>query len=82
MHILERHHPEFWNGTAKKNQTFFDKKIMIDDLVSIVQSVMKQNRATLIDRGTTSSYQISGTLNGIEYIVGLNNGRVGQLYSK
>lgn len=43
---------------------------------------MKQNRDTLINRGTTGSYQISGTVNGIEYVVGLNKGRIGQLYSK
>lgn len=81
-HILERHHPEYWNGTVKKSQTFLDKNLSVDDLENIIQSVMKQNRDTLINRGTTGSYQISGTVNGIEYVVGLNKGRIGQLYSK
>ncbi|ENH98123.1 transposase [Gracilibacillus halophilus YIM-C55.5] len=81
-HILERHHPEYWNGTVKKSQTFLDKNLSVDDVANITQSVMKQNRATLINRGTTSSYQISGTVNGIEYVVGLNKGKIGQLYSK
>ena len=26
-HILERHHPEYWNGTIKNTQTFLDKSI-------------------------------------------------------
>lgn len=81
-HILERHHPEYWNGTVKKKQTFLDKNLSVNDVVNIVQDVMEQNRATLINRGTISSYQISGTVNGIEYVVGLNNGRIGQLYPK
>lgn len=81
-HILERHHPEYWNGTVKKSQTFLDKNLSVDDVANIIQSVMKQNRDTLINRGTTGSYQISGTVNGIEYVVGLNKGRIGQLYSK
>jgi hypothetical protein len=81
-HILERHHPEYWNGTVKKSQTFLDKNLSVDDVANITQSVMKQNRGTLINRGTTGSYQISGTVNGVEYVVGLNKGRIGQLYSK
>lgn len=27
-HILERHHPGYWNGTVKKSQTFLNKKLI------------------------------------------------------
>lgn len=81
-HIFKRHHLEYWNGTVRKKQTFLDKDLSVDDVANITQNIMKQNRATLINRGTTSSYQIYGTVNGIEYVVGLNKGRIGQLYSK
>ena len=33
------------------------------------------------DNGTTPS-QISGTVNGVDYVLGLKNGRIGQLYPK
>ncbi|GGB48336.1 putative ribonuclease YokI [Lentibacillus populi] len=81
-HILERHHLEYWNGTIKKSQSFLDKNLSVDDVANIVESIMQQNRTTLMNHGTTSSYQIFGTVNGIEYVVGLNKGRIGQLYSK
>ncbi|WP_017551812.1 LXG domain-containing protein [Heyndrickxia coagulans] len=81
-HILERHHPKYWNGSIKKSQTFLHKNLSLEDISSIVQGVMQQNRKILIERGTVGSYQISGTVNGIEYIIGIKNGRIGQLYPK
>jgi hypothetical protein len=81
-HILERHHPSYWDGSVKSSQTFFNESIGIDDISSAVQSVMSQNRETLINKGSTGMYQIAGSYNGTEYILGLNNGRVGQFYPK
>ncbi|WP_201319379.1 S8 family serine peptidase [Paenibacillus sp. EPM92] len=81
-HILERHHPSYWDGSVKSSQTFFNESISIDDISSAIQSVMSQNRETLINKGATGMYQITGSYNGTEYILGLNNGRVGQFYPK
>lgn len=81
-HILERHHPNFWDGSVKKTQSFFDKNMSIDDISNAIHDVMKQNRDILIKKGTTGMYQITGSYNGIEYVLGLKNGRVGQFYPK
>lgn len=43
---------------------------------------MKQNRDMLANMKVNSMKQISGTVNGVEYILGLNKGRIGQLYPK
>ncbi|WP_160647841.1 RHS repeat-associated core domain-containing protein [Chengkuizengella marina] len=81
-HILERHHPNYWNGTVKPQQSFFDESLSVDYITEAIQSVMKQNRNVLIDKGTTGQYQITGVVDGIEYVVGFKNGRVGQFYPK
>ena len=31
-HILERHHPEYWNGTIKRDQTFLPKDMSINEI--------------------------------------------------
>jgi Glu-tRNA(Gln) amidotransferase subunit E-like FAD-binding protein len=79
-HILERHHPNFWNGSIKKTQSFFDENMSIDDITNAIHDIMKQNRDTLIERGTKGMYQIKGTYNGADYVVGFKNGRIGQFY--
>ncbi|QLY81941.1 hypothetical protein [Clostridium intestinale] len=81
-HILERHHPEYWEGSVKSTQTFLDKDMSIDDITDTISEVLKQNREMLIKKGTNGMYQIEGTINGVTYVVGLNKGRVGQFYKK
>ena len=79
-HILERHHPEYWNGTVKRTQSFLDKNMSIHDVADAVIEVMKQNRDILIKRGTNRKYQIRGTYNGVDYVLGLEKGLIGQFY--
>lgn len=83
-HMLERHHPKFYNGTLPKDpsipQSFFDQSMTIDDLNVAIDTVLKQNRDKIIDKGTKFSYQITGTYGGAEYILGFNKGRIGQFY--
>ncbi|MFI5705442.1 RHS repeat-associated core domain-containing protein [Streptomyces xanthochromogenes] len=79
-HILERHHPMYWDGSVKAQQSFFDPKMSVSDVQDAIGSVMQQNRDTLISRGSRGMYQIRGNVNGTDYVLGLNNGRVGQFY--
>ncbi len=80
-HILERHHPSYWDGSVKAQQSFFDASMSINDITSAIKSVMSQNRGILASKGTKGMYQIIGNYNGKDYVLGLNNGRVGQFYS-
>lgn len=79
-HILERHHPSYWNGTEKAAQTFFDKNMTISDIENAIKSVLSQN-AVLLRSGKING-QITGVVNGRTYVLGLRDGVVGQFYPK
>lgn len=81
-HILTRHHPKYWDGSVKKNQSFFDSGMSVADVQGAIGQVMRQNRDTLLRRGSQGMYQIYGNVNGIDYVLGMNRGRVGQFYRK
>ena len=80
-HILTRHHPAYWNGTIKANQSFFSKKTSIDDIINIINSVMKQNRDILVRAGNGSA-TFTGRHNGQLYQISIRNGRITQFYPK
>lgn len=52
----------------------------VKNVADVVDSVLKQNRETLMRRGTLGRYQIRGTVDGVDYVLGTKRGRVGQLY--
>ncbi|MDQ0943493.1 polymorphic toxin-type HINT domain-containing protein [Streptomyces sp. V1I1] len=79
-HILTRHHPKYWDGSVKKTQSFFDSSMSVDDVQGAIGQVMRQNRDTLVQRGSQGMYQIRGNVNGVDYVLGMNKGRVGQFY--
>ncbi|MGW2787717.1 polymorphic toxin-type HINT domain-containing protein [Streptomyces populi] len=79
-HILTRHHPNYWDGSVKKKQSFFDSSMSVDDVQDAIGQVMRQNRDTLVRRGSQGMYQIRGNVNGVDYVLGMNRGRVGQFY--
>lgn len=79
-HILSRHHPTYWDGSTKAQQTFFDKNMSISDIENAIKSVLGQNASAL--RNGKKDGQIEGTVNGKGYILGLRNGVVGQFYPK
>ncbi|HAK74514.1 MAG TPA: hypothetical protein DCP36_14940 [Sporomusaceae bacterium] len=54
----------------------------IDDVINVAEQVLQQNRNTIVNKGTNGMYQIEGIVDGVEYVLGLNNGRVGQLNPK
>ncbi|WP_297957826.1 polymorphic toxin-type HINT domain-containing protein [uncultured Ruminococcus sp.] len=78
-HILERHHPKFWNGSVKSSQSFFSKKLKISDIDDIANRLMLSN-ADEVSRIGLKMGRIKGNVNGVNYVLGLKKGRVGQLY--
>ncbi|MCO4851887.1 ribonuclease YeeF family protein [Bacillus vallismortis] len=79
-HILERHHPNLWDGSIKSQQSFLNKEMTVNDVADAIESIMKQNREELMKKETKFSYQIRGTYEGQKYVVGFQKGRVGQFY--
>ena len=63
-HILERHHPSLWDGSVKSRQSFLNKEMTVSDVADAIESIMKQNREELVQKGTKFSYQIRGTYKG------------------
>ncbi|UAW42897.1 hypothetical protein JW972_18645 [Escherichia fergusonii] len=79
-HILERHHPEYLDGSIKTKQSFLNPKMSIDDVQTVLKDALYQNRDVLATKGTKGMYQATGTYNGVEYVLGVKNGRIGQFY--
>ncbi|WP_369901458.1 hypothetical protein [Bacillus manliponensis] len=81
-HMLERHHPEYWNGTVKGTQTFYNPNLSVNGVKDVAISVAKQNSKILAKKGTNSTFQVEGTVNGVRYVLGITKGHIRQLYPK
>lgn len=79
-HMLERHHPKYWNGTAKSTQTFYNPNLSVNQVKDIAISIAKQNSKTLSSKGTNSTFQVEGKVNGVKYVLGIQKGHIHQLY--
>jgi len=79
-HILERHHPRYWTGQSKATQTFFDRSLTGDDISGIARAALRENRERAIRIGAGIGQLPPVSVDGIRYVVGLNRGRVAQIY--
>lgn len=82
-HFLERHHPLYWDGSIKKDQTFYDKSMTVSDIEQAIKSVMSACRTQVTAIGPNGYAQLPDTtVGGVVYVLGLNKGHVGQFYPK
>lgn len=79
-HILERHHPQYWDSSVKTRQSFLDPRMKASDIQEAIREILKQNREQLIKMGTNAEFQITGIYNEQSYVLGIVDGRIGQLY--
>ncbi|MEF9968758.1 MAG: hypothetical protein RR766_09605, partial [Longicatena sp.] len=79
-HILSRHHLDYWDGTIKAKQSFFEKGTQISEIENAIDAVARQNKDLITEKGTNAIFQITGLYNGKSYTLGLNNGKVGQFF--
>lgn len=79
-HILTRHHPDFWDGSTKSTQTFFDRRMTPADIQEAVGEVLRQNRRAFSEGRAGATGQIEGVIDGVRYRLGTIDGRVGQFY--
>lgn len=79
-HILQRHHPEYWDGSVKSNQTFFDAKMSVNDIEQVIRSIINSNENAVIRIGSGIGQLPATIVDGVKYVLGLNKGHVGQLY--
>ncbi|MGW4397158.1 hypothetical protein ACWEHA_17880 [Amycolatopsis nivea] len=82
-HILERHHPKYWDGSFAKDQSFFDARTTIQDIEDALRQVINQNQAKIIQNGgTMANTEIEGIVNGVTYKGAVRGGRVVQFFPK
>ncbi|GAA0187747.1 hypothetical protein [Glutamicibacter creatinolyticus] len=81
-HILQRHHPKYWDGSSKSSQTFFNPKMSVNDVRNLVHGAMKQNQSKLKSGGTNKRIQLEGTYNNVKYKMVIDRGRVVQFYPR
>lgn len=81
-HMLERHHPQYWDGTVKKTQTFYNPNLSVNDVKNVAMTIAKNNSKTLAKKGTNSTFQVEGSVGGVKYVLGISKGHVKQLYPK
>ncbi|GIW98768.1 MAG: hypothetical protein KatS3mg111_2101 [Pirellulaceae bacterium] len=79
-HILQRHHPSFWDGTIKGTQSFFPRNMSITEIENAIAEVVKQNPRRIAEIGASGRGQIEGIVHGIRYRLGIDRGRIGQFY--
>ncbi|ETT86744.1 hypothetical protein MKZ08_09680 [Viridibacillus sp. FSL R5-0477] len=70
-HMLERHHPKYWNGTVKKSQTFYNPNLSVTEVKNIAMTIAKDNSKTLAKKGTNSTFQVEGSVGGVKYVLGI-----------
>lgn len=80
-HILERHHPKYWNGSTKSTQTFLNDRLSIKDVENIIRQTANQNY-NLLKNSKHRVITVEGRVNGIKYHLKFDNGKVVQFYPK
>jgi len=77
---LERHHREFYNWT-RSTTSFFPGNPSIDEIFLIAQQVLNQNIAIIQGLPPSGRWnELRGSVDGIEYIVGVTNGLITTVY--
>ena len=80
-HILERHSPDFWNGSIKAEQSFLPYKMKISEIEERIYTIMESNKENLIEIGSKRG-QVELLIDGKKNVVGVKYGRIGQFYIK
>lgn len=85
-HILQSHHPKYWDGSQEQYQTFFDEDMDERDIVRAIRKVVDENREILNSVSANQQCQVTGSigiLNRKSYVLGVKSGRlIGQFFPK
>ena len=79
QHILEGHHPTFFNREFQTTQSFFGRNTTTAQIESLVGDVLTQNRARVIEIGAGRG-GVRAVVGGVEYQVTLDAGRIVQFF--
>jgi RHS repeat-associated protein len=80
-HILERHHPEFFDvRKAKGKNSSLPSSWSLQDVESAVLAGINQHRGAMIKAGSGATKQFEVHYLGRRFMMGVNRGRIGQFY--
>jgi hypothetical protein len=78
-HILVRHHPDFWDGSVRRKQTFFRRGTTVSEIENLVEAVINQNRNKLSQLGAgTDTFR--GEVNKVIYVLKIERGQIRSIY--
>lgn len=85
-HILQSHHPKYWDGSREQYQTFFDEDMDVREIIKAIRKVVNENRETLNNVSIHQQCQVTasiGLFNRKTYVLGVKSGRIiGQFFPK
>ena len=79
-HFLQRHHPEFWDGSTATNQSFLPETWTIQDVEDSVRHLVAESRASILEHADSSRMQFEGSMNGRPYVLTIEDGQVVQFF--
>ena len=84
-HFLERHHPDYWNGTFQKSQSFFENRPSLVQIKETVAKIVNKYPEKFLDqkgllkkKGVIKNAEIDGVL----YQLKVAQGRFVQFYAR
>ena len=50
-HLMERHHPDYWNGSMEKTQSFFADRPKTEEMKGMMEEIIQKNQDKILKRG-------------------------------
>jgi len=79
-HILTRHHPKYWTGKVKEDQTFLNPAMTITDITNAIQTLLEKNKGYINKMGTNRAYGITGKIAGKKMLIWIDRGKIESFY--
>lgn len=84
VHILERHHPRYFDASqCKRHNTLLPASMGVGDVVALARALVVNHQDAIsksAQAGSFSYHRIRGTYQGISYVMGLRHWEIVQLY--
>ncbi|XGC80995.1 hypothetical protein ACES2L_00680 [Bdellovibrio bacteriovorus] len=82
-HILERHHPKYWDGTVPKNaqQTFLKPEFSVSDVERLIFDIIMKNRVKVAEAiGSSENIKLVQVVDNVEYSMLIVEGKIVQFF--
>ncbi|MDF8265165.1 hypothetical protein [Luteipulveratus flavus] len=78
-HFLARHHPQYWDGSVKKRQSFVDPETSLQEMERLIRATLFANRHIIATTG--SDYRkLKARVDGATWVMAIDNGYIRMFY--